>query len=67
MCVLMSPGLQENVEVLQQDRVVHRAIMSYFTDYSPQLGRSAGFCFTFAMYANSCNPESLNTSLHSYS
>ena len=33
--------LQENVEVLARGRVVHRALMSYFTHYSPQLGRSA--------------------------
>ncbi len=31
--------LQENVEVLQDQRVVHRAIMSYFTEYSSELGR----------------------------
>ncbi|DBA98893.1 TPA: hypothetical protein ACH3X1_014642 [Trebouxia sp. C0004] len=30
---------QENVEVLQDQRVVHRAVMSYFTEYSSGLGR----------------------------
>ena len=31
--------MQENVEVVQDQRVVHRAIMSYFTEYSSELGR----------------------------
>ena len=39
MCVLSCFTLQENIEVLHTERVVHRAIMSYFTYYSPQLGR----------------------------
>ena len=37
--VKLSVCLQENIEVLHDERLVHRAMMSYFTDYSPQLGR----------------------------
>ena len=32
-------AMQENIEVVQDQRVVHRAVMSYFTGYSPKLGR----------------------------
>lgn len=42
--------MQENIGVLHNERVVHRAIMSYFTNYSPQLGR---YC---AVYMNPTSP-----------
>ena len=35
--------LQENIEVLQDERVVHRALMSHFTKYSSDLGRWISF------------------------
>ena len=33
--------VQENIEVLQDARVVHRAITNYFPEYSSDLGRYA--------------------------
>lgn len=33
--------LQENIEVVQDARVVHRAITNYFPEYSSDLGRCA--------------------------